>query len=80
MTKVAPVDLHGLEREESHTNSSKVINVGKIKVIAILDLVERLLQWNWNLLYDMTNMDVEFHDHIKLEADKMLKQKNPRLQ
>lgn len=46
-----------------------MIKVGKLQVVAIFDLVERLLQWNWNLLHDLTNMDVEYHEHIKFEAE-----------
>ena len=62
-------DTHGLESKQSFTESSKVIKVGKLQVVAIFDLVERLLQWNWNLLHDLTNMDVEYHEHIKFEAE-----------
>ena len=71
--EVVAEDPNGLEREESTTTSNKVINVGEIEVVAIFDLVQRLLQWNWNLLYDLTNMDIEYHDHIKFQAECMRK-------
>jgi hypothetical protein len=49
----------------THCKSSKTIKIGKVSIVAILDLVERLLQMVFNSTYDLSNMDMEYREHIQ---------------
>ena len=51
-------------RAEAHSKSGVKIKIGKVKIIAIFDLLKRLMQWNWNVLYDLKNIDIEYKEHI----------------
>ena len=51
-------------RAEAHSKSGVKIKSGKVKIIAIFDLLKRLMQWNWNVLYDLKNIDIEYKEHI----------------
>ena len=60
-----PKDL----KKSTHTKSSNVIKINKIRIVAIFDLINRLLEVNYNAMYDLWNMDTEYRMHIEACRD-----------
>ena len=54
------------EKHETEVNckSSKTIKIGKVKIVAILALIEKLLQMTYNSTFDLANVDREYREHI----------------
>ena len=50
--------------ETSVCKSGTTIKIGKVSIVAILDLVERVLKMNYNLMHDLTCVDLEYREHI----------------
>ena len=40
------------------------VKIGKVKIVAIFNLIERILQTTYNSTYDLNNMDEEYREHI----------------
>jgi len=53
------------EREKVVTQGKKQIKVGKLKLVAVFNLLERLLQMTYNTVHDLSSVDLEFQEHIK---------------
>lgn len=61
-------------RAQTETLSKTEIKVGEIKIIAIFDLIERLLQMSYDTMYDLGNIDAEYRKHIDICKQKNSKQ------
>lgn len=46
------------------SKSSTQIKIGKVKIIAIFSLVIRLMQFSYDTMFDLSNMEEEYKEHI----------------